>query len=223
MTAVDHAELKRLAEGATPGPWKACGTIYEHMNCEIRGGVKGEGQAIAQVWDGPNAFKDGQWIAAANPAVVLALLSEIEGLKAERAKRLEGDAVEPIERAIKALKRDITSIQDAKKRGGSGASLTDCINRLPEIVRWLESGVFNVEAAFEQYEDAADLRTQAPDSWRPDREAVARVVDFQAWDFYDRHIGNPIMLAECKHEVGPSLAKADAILALLPQAAESGK
>ena len=70
---------------------------------------------------------------------------------------------------------------------------------------------------------ALALRTQTPDSWRPDREAVARIVDFQAWDFYDRHIGNPIMLAECKHEVGPSLAKADAILALRPQTAESGK
>lgn len=80
----DHAELALLAEAATPGPWKACGTIYEHMNCEVRGGAKGEGQAIAQVWDGPNAFRDGQFIAAANPAIVLALLSEIAALRGER-------------------------------------------------------------------------------------------------------------------------------------------
>ena len=80
LTAEDVAELKRLAEAATPGPWKACGTIYEHMNCEVRSGRKGEGQAIAQVWDGPNAFKDGQWIAAASPAAFLALIAENERL-----------------------------------------------------------------------------------------------------------------------------------------------
>ena len=53
-----------MVHSHTPGPWKACGTIYEHMNCEIRSGAKGEGQGIAQVWDGPNAFKDGQLMAA---------------------------------------------------------------------------------------------------------------------------------------------------------------
>lgn len=71
----DYTELKRLAEAASAGPWKASGTIYEHMNCEIRTGAKGEGQPIAQVWDGPNAFADGQFIAAASPEVVLGLLA----------------------------------------------------------------------------------------------------------------------------------------------------
>ncbi|WP_292038652.1 MULTISPECIES: hypothetical protein [unclassified Brevundimonas] len=70
----DYAELKRLAENASPGPWKACGTIYEHMNCEIRTGAKGEGQPIGQIWDAPNAFADGQFIAAASPSVVLDLI-----------------------------------------------------------------------------------------------------------------------------------------------------
>lgn len=49
----------------TPGPWKACGTIYEHMNAEIRSGAKGEGVAIAQVWDADNAFSNALLIAAA--------------------------------------------------------------------------------------------------------------------------------------------------------------
>ncbi len=71
----DYAELKRLAEGASQGPWKACGTIYEHMNCEIRTGAKGEGQPIGQIWDGPNAYADGQFIAAASPQVVLGLIA----------------------------------------------------------------------------------------------------------------------------------------------------
>lgn len=71
----DYSEMKRLAEGASPGPWKACGTIYEHMNCEIRTGSKGEGQPIGQIWDGPNAFADGQFIAAASPEIVLGLIA----------------------------------------------------------------------------------------------------------------------------------------------------
>lgn len=74
---IDLDALEKLADEATPGPWKAVGTIYEHMNCEVRGGKKGEGQAIAQVWDGPHAFKDGQWIAAANPATIKALIAEL--------------------------------------------------------------------------------------------------------------------------------------------------
>jgi hypothetical protein len=78
---LDEARLRGLAEAATQGEWKACGTIYEYMNCEIRSGRKGEGQAIAQVWDGPNAFRDGQHIAACSPATILALL---DALSAER-------------------------------------------------------------------------------------------------------------------------------------------
>lgn len=78
---LDEARLRELAEAATQGEWKACGTIYEYMNCEIRSGRKGEGQAIAQVWDGPNAFRDGQHISACSPATILALL---DALSAER-------------------------------------------------------------------------------------------------------------------------------------------
>lgn len=77
-TMIDLDALEKLADEATPGPWKAVGTIYEHMNCEVRGGKKGEGQAVAQVWDGPHAFKDGQWIAAANPATIKALIAELK-------------------------------------------------------------------------------------------------------------------------------------------------
>lgn len=75
---IDLDALENLADEATPGPWKAVGTIYEHMNCEVRGGRKGEGQAIAQVWDGPHAFKDGQWIAAANPVTIKDLIAELK-------------------------------------------------------------------------------------------------------------------------------------------------
>lgn len=69
----------------TPGPWKACGTIYKHMNAEIRCGAKGEGQGLAQVWDGPNAFKDALLMAAAPE-----LLASVWAL-VEHFERVDGD------------------------------------------------------------------------------------------------------------------------------------
>ena len=181
MTAVDHAELKRLEDELVqmlaPDQGESAHPAFGHAVCI------------------QNAHA--------------ALLSEIEGLKAERAKGLEDDTVQPIERAIKALKRDIAAIQDAKRRGGSGASLTDCINRLPEIVRWLESGLFDVETAFEHYEDAADLRTQAPDSWRP--------IDDDAKD------GRPILAGSVHHDSREVVCWQDGLESGSLEAIESGQ
>ncbi len=86
------AELKEAAEAATDGPWKACGTIYEHMNAEVRSGIKGEGQGIAQVWDGPNAFPDARYIALANPATIKALIADYERVRGERDELLNESA-----------------------------------------------------------------------------------------------------------------------------------
>ena len=114
MTApLDEARLRELAEAATQGEWKACGTIYEYMNCEIRSGRKGEGQAIAQVWDGPNAFRDGQHIAACSPATILALL---DALSAERKR---GD------RAVKALERAADDMQDIGRQSPKPSNSAD--------------------------------------------------------------------------------------------------
>ncbi|HHN2098504.1 TPA: ead/Ea22-like family protein [Pseudomonas aeruginosa] len=86
----DHAELRRLAEAATPGPW----TLYVPEDYqgpeELPGyGVEcAEGRAI--VWGalepetGCQFDRDAEFIAAANPKTVLALLDEIDGLKAEK-------------------------------------------------------------------------------------------------------------------------------------------
>ena len=109
MTApskLDEARLRELAEAATQGEWKACGTIYEYMNCEIRSGRKGEGQAIAQVWDGPNAFRDGQHIAACSPATILALL---DALSAERER---GDRAVGLLRRWRAVVAPSEALED---------------------------------------------------------------------------------------------------------------
>ncbi|HBN9649616.1 TPA: ead/Ea22-like family protein [Pseudomonas aeruginosa] len=85
----DHAELRRLAKAATPGPW----TLYAPEDYqgpeELPGyGVEcAEGRAI--VWGalepetGCQFDRDAEFIAAANPKTILALLDEIDRLKAE--------------------------------------------------------------------------------------------------------------------------------------------
>lgn len=186
MTAVDHAELKRLAEGATPGPWIAetgTDTVWVGPPKEWAAKVA---RIICPVDVGPGyktEFVEQQqanaaFIVAANPAVVLELLSEIEGLKAER--------------------RNIVSHATMGTTDGEGLS----VNQVSVEITRLRNELY--------------ARTQAPDSWRPDRDAVARIIDPVAWASagWDR---NPERI------VDSSLAKADAILALSPQTAESGK
>ena len=99
----DHAELTRLAEAATPGPWTVfdydCGDKphYDHNGpCPSIQAPVDQDCAIVH-WDG---FKQEYWssangdprrieanaafIAAANPATVKNLLSEIAALRGER-------------------------------------------------------------------------------------------------------------------------------------------
>ncbi|HEJ6446094.1 TPA: ead/Ea22-like family protein [Pseudomonas aeruginosa] len=76
----DHAELRRLSEVATPGEWRTgdgddslpdCVLSGEFVVCEHAGG-------------------DVDYIAAANPKTVLALLDEIDRLKAESDRLRQG-------------------------------------------------------------------------------------------------------------------------------------
>ncbi|HBO2146485.1 TPA: ead/Ea22-like family protein [Pseudomonas aeruginosa] len=81
----DHAKLRRLAKAATPGPWVSTESAEsEHEQwvmtadqqwsiCATHSGI--EGAECAQ--------GNAEFIAAANPKTILALLDEIGGLKAE--------------------------------------------------------------------------------------------------------------------------------------------
>ncbi len=85
----DHAELRRLAKAATPGEWYAVWEegddtawpnlfpIVQAENGETVIGNEGFYSDLEQ--DKANA----QFCAAANPKTILALLDEIDGLKAE--------------------------------------------------------------------------------------------------------------------------------------------
>lgn len=93
LSAEERDDLRVLALRATQGPWKADGTIYEHMVSEIRSIMPGEERGIAQVWQHPQGFADARFIAAANPATVLSLLAALEEAEG-RERRLREVALE---------------------------------------------------------------------------------------------------------------------------------
>ncbi|MCS8058021.1 ead/Ea22-like family protein [Pseudomonas aeruginosa] len=84
----DHAELRRVAEAATPGPW-SCNrhwAIVGGPTLEFTNGAAQQQIAMAcwQSWMHEEELRNNaEFIAAANPKNVLALLDEIDRLKAE--------------------------------------------------------------------------------------------------------------------------------------------
>lgn len=81
MTGEQKAALRALAEKATPGPWVHAKDMGHIGSVEIMSGA-----CIVQVQalkprDGERRDIDAAYIAAANPAAVLALLDEVERLK----------------------------------------------------------------------------------------------------------------------------------------------
>ena len=91
----DLAELRRLAEAATPGPWEAFGAVdgrrgerWLGVTTDMRAT---ESARAGDVFAAQNCTRqDALFIAAANPAVVLALLAERDALAAavERVRAL---------------------------------------------------------------------------------------------------------------------------------------
>ena len=89
---IDTQRLRELAQKATPGPWKAgclaswnadgvsCRFVYrgndESVQTRVR--IKGGEGVNGSVFD---CDADAEYIAAANPATVLALLDEIDRLR----------------------------------------------------------------------------------------------------------------------------------------------
>ncbi|HEJ5107306.1 TPA: ead/Ea22-like family protein [Pseudomonas aeruginosa] len=84
----DHAELRRVAKAATPGPW-SCNrhwAIVGGPTLEFTNGAAQQQIAMAcgQSWMHEEELRNNaEFIATANPKTVLALLDEIDRLKAE--------------------------------------------------------------------------------------------------------------------------------------------
>lgn len=68
----DNTELKRLAEAATPGPWYQHGGIMQVLSHDC--------ETVCETFEDDGECPDAQFIAAANPAAVLALIAENERL-----------------------------------------------------------------------------------------------------------------------------------------------
>ncbi|HBO6210613.1 TPA: ead/Ea22-like family protein [Pseudomonas aeruginosa] len=84
----DHAELRRVAEAATPGPW-SCNRHWAIVGGPILEFTNGAAQqqiamACGQSWMRDDELRNNaEFIAANNPKTVLALLDEIDGLSDE--------------------------------------------------------------------------------------------------------------------------------------------
>lgn len=73
----DHNELKRLAEAATPGPWAYDGSYVFPARTE-------DGTTYVELWRSIadcHQPENTKFIAAANPAAVIALIAEVESLR----------------------------------------------------------------------------------------------------------------------------------------------
>ena len=78
----DYSELKRLAEAATPGPWAYDGSYVCPDRTE-------DGTTYVELWRSIadcHQPENTKFIAAANPAAVLALIAEVEGLRAQHGR-----------------------------------------------------------------------------------------------------------------------------------------
>ncbi|WP_341519851.1 ead/Ea22-like family protein [Pseudomonas sp. G.S.17] len=71
----DRTELKRLAEAATAGPWYQHGGIMQVLNHDC--------ETVCETFEDDGECPDAQFIAAANPAAVLALIAENERLRVD--------------------------------------------------------------------------------------------------------------------------------------------
>lgn len=78
----DYSELKMLAEAATPGPWAYDGSYVCPARTE-------DGTTYVELWRSIadcHQPENTKFIAAANPAAVLALIAEVEGLRAQHGR-----------------------------------------------------------------------------------------------------------------------------------------
>lgn len=92
MTPEDQARLRKRAEAATKGPWRSCRNAqrpYKH----IRFGHD------ENYTSSPLAAQDADYIAAASPTVILALLDEVE-----RGEKILDVVIERAEAALQCVR-----------------------------------------------------------------------------------------------------------------------
>lgn len=187
LSPEERDDLMVFALRATQGPWKADGTIYEHMVSEIRSIMPGEERGIAQVWQHPQGFADARFIAAANPATVLSLLAALEEAEGRMTEALTmtgskdlADLIDMANIGRSMMERMAQVTESGPMRGWSPADdpaeiVTDLANRLDDALHDYgnaESEAKGLEA------DVADLTARAEASEQREaglREALGRI------------------------------------------------
>ena len=130
MTAERLAELRRIAEAATPGPWRIPGA---HVFRVVAPETQNQGDpyypwaviadADPHSVDGEQAAVNACYIAAFHPPTVLALLDEIERLRRER--EVLAEAVMGWQRYLERdVGTEIVHIRTLEAHGGALALLS---------------------------------------------------------------------------------------------------
>lgn len=118
------SDLKEKAERAIPGPWDYCGYESGNGNVELTIGAEKPGQNICKLSSQlyhKNCLYNAAFIAAANPAVVLALIRRILELEKEieaRHKIIQEDdgRIEEAEGKCLLLKEKISRLEQENAR-----------------------------------------------------------------------------------------------------------
>jgi hypothetical protein len=105
MPDPDLKELRRLAEGATPGPWILSEASRWIMEASERR------QGICDYDDDPKARANAAYIAAANPSTILSLLDRLEATETSGYKRGIEDAAEESKRHAETVKFDKETVR----------------------------------------------------------------------------------------------------------------
>lgn len=87
MTALNKQALREAAEKATPGEWKRMMRNSDELMTTFHGVAIGN--VFVELTTGKRDIFDADFIAAANPATVLALLDELEKTQAQSSKWCE--------------------------------------------------------------------------------------------------------------------------------------
>ena len=131
---LDLDQLEALAKAATPGPWTACdyGSYdgkaegwYVDTTADKADIAPDAGGIQPNHWDTGRGRRDMQFIAAANPEAVLALIAEVRALRKDKA-RLDSGCI---------MRTDWDDYGDTVKIDSRGNNLRQMIDEAMEVAK----------------------------------------------------------------------------------------
>ena len=146
-----NADLRRLAEQATPGPWHVK-TLYLG-GPEIWAGPDEDHQTGFQgVTDRVNQPHDAAYIAAANPQAILALLDERESDRA--AIKSYARATIELRSRVAALEEGLTGLRDAFGALRSTAKESAALHKGSPEADWYAGSIYAWDEAIKRVDEA---------------------------------------------------------------------